>query len=177
MAQLGGLTKAFGKNCFKCGKKGHMAKDCTLAGGGNSNNDGGGGGGGGGGGKGKGDCNLCGKPGHMSCNCFSNPESSQFKGKKEEAAGASVEVLIPSIEEEFGVEFMLSSLDEELETAQGENEPEEQPSEAVSGTRRQPVDMSSDRATRYAEVQGAVLAYKIERLAEDYLPLCLTCKE
>jgi len=30
-----------------------------------------------------------------------------------------VEVLIPSIEEEFGVEFMLSSLDEELETAQG----------------------------------------------------------
>jgi len=171
LTQLGGFTKAFSRNCFKCGKKGHMAKDCTSAGGGNNNNAGGGGSGGGkgkGGGGFKGDCNFCGKPGHMSRNCFSNPESSQFKGKKEEAAGASVEVLIPSIEEELGVEFMLSSLDEELETVQGNNEPKEQPSVVGSGPIMQPGDRSSAGATRYAAVQGAVLAYEIERLAEDY---------
>ena len=79
-----------------------------------------------------------------------------------------MEVLIPSIEEELGVEFMLSSLDEELETVQGNNEPEEQPSVAGSGTKMQPGDRSSAGATRYAAVQGAVLAYEIERLAEDY---------
>ena len=47
-------------------------------------------------------------------NCFSNLELSQFKGKKEEAAGSSVEVLIPSVEVQFVVEFNLSNLDEEL---------------------------------------------------------------
>ena len=76
--------------------------------------------------------------------------------------------MIPSVEEQLGVEFMLSSLDEEFGTAQGESEPEEQPSEVVSGTRRQPVEISSTRATRYAGVQGVVLAYEIERLTEDY---------
>ena len=48
-----------------------------------------------------------------------------------------MDVLIPSIEEELGVEFMLSSLDEELETVQGNNEPEEQPSVTGSDTRMQ----------------------------------------
>ena len=72
---------------------------------------------------------------------------------------------------------MLSSLDEELETAQWDNEPEEQPSEAGSGAIMQPVDRSSARARRYAAVQGAVLAYESERLADDYPSLiCLTCK-
>ena len=55
---------------------------------------------------------------------------------------------------------MLSSLDEELETAQGNNEPEEQPSVAGSGTRMHLGDRSSAGATRYAAVQGAV--------SEDY---------
>ena len=63
---------------------------------------------------------------------------------------------------------MLSSLDEELKTTQGEIEPEEQPSETVGGTRRQPVENSSARATKYAEVQSAVLAYKIQNLMEEY---------
>ena len=27
LTQPGGFTKGFSKNCFKCGKKGHMAKD------------------------------------------------------------------------------------------------------------------------------------------------------
>jgi len=85
-----------------------MAKDCTQVGGNNNNNSRRGGSGF------KGDCNFCGKPGHMSRDCFSNPELSKFKGKKEEAAGASVELLIPSVEEQLGVEFTLSSLDEEL---------------------------------------------------------------
>ena len=80
-----------------------------------------------------------------------------------------MELLIPSVlEEQLGVEFMLSSLDEELETAQGNIEPEEQPSVAGSGTRMQPGDRSSAGATRYTAVQSAVLAYEIERLAEDY---------
>jgi len=63
---------------------------------------------------------------------------------------------------------MLSSLDEELETAQGNIEPEEQPSEAFSGTRREPVENGFTRATRYAEVQSTVLAYEIEKLTDDY---------
>ena len=90
-----------------------------------------------GGGGFKGDCNFCSKPGHMARNCFSNPESSKYKGGKKEAAGASAELLIPCVEEKAGVEFMLSSFEEELEAEQGESEPEEQPSEAVSSTRRQ----------------------------------------
>ena len=65
-------------------------------------------------------------------------------------------MILPSVEEHLGVEFMLSSLDEELETVQGESKPEEQPRDTVSSTRRQPVEMSSTRATRYAEVQGVV---------------------
>ena len=40
LTQPGGFTKGFSKNCFKCGKKGHMAKDCASAGGGNNNNGG-----------------------------------------------------------------------------------------------------------------------------------------
>ena len=47
-----------------------------------------------------------------------------------------MELLIPCMEEDVGVEFMLSSIEEEVEDAQGESEPEEQPSEVVSSTRR-----------------------------------------
>jgi len=100
-----------------------MAKDCTQAGGNNNNNGGGGGGGGkcrGGGGF-KVNCNFCGKPGHMSRDCFSSLELFKFKGAKKEAAGASVELLIPIVEERLGVKFMLSGLEEELETAQSES--------------------------------------------------------
>ena len=79
---------------------------------GNNNYDGGDRGGGGGKGRGgcgfKGNCNFCGKVGHMLSNFFSNPELSKFKGKKEEAAGASVELLIPSVEEQLGVECIVS---------------------------------------------------------------------
>ena len=64
----------------------------------------------------------------MARDCFSNPESPKFKGKKTETTAALVEVLIPNVEESHGVEFMLSSVEEE----RGEKEPKEQPSEAIS---------------------------------------------
>ena len=84
----------------------------------------------------KSNCNFYGKPGHIAHDCFSNLELSKFKGAEKEDEGASVDLLIPSVEEQLGVEFTLSSLEEELETAQGEMEPEKQPNVAVSGTRR-----------------------------------------
>ena len=84
------LTKGFSKNCFKCGKKGHMAKDCASAGGGNNNNGGGGGGSGGGsgGGKGKGgggfkgDCNFCGKAGTCHAIAFLTQNHLNSRGRK-----------------------------------------------------------------------------------------------
>ena len=98
-----------------------MAKVCRKSGNGNENKHGGGGDKGGGGGIFKGNCNHCGKTGHMAYNCFENPESSEYKGdsKKETAAG-SVEMLVPNIEIQQGVEFILSSVEQELENEQGE---------------------------------------------------------
>ena len=131
-----------------------MAKDCSQVGGNSSSNNNGSNGEGGDkdGGGFKSNCNFCGKPGHIAHDCFSNLELSKFKGAEKEAEGSSVDLLIPSVEEELGVKFMLSSLVEELETVQGESEHEEQPSVAVSGTRRQLVEYSSNRTARYAGI-------------------------
>jgi len=57
----------------------------------------------------------------MAHNCFSNLESSKYKGGKKEAAESSAKPLIPCVEEELGMKLMLSSLAEGFEAVQGES--------------------------------------------------------
>jgi len=115
-----------------------MAKDCSQAGGNTSNNNNGSNGEGGNkdGGGFKAITTSVANLVTWYVISFSNLELSNFKGAEKEAAGASVDLLIPSVEEQLGVKFILSSIVEEFETVHSESEPEEQPSMAVSGTRR-----------------------------------------
>ena len=86
----------------------------------------------------------------MACDCCTDPEPPKFKGKKTEATGASVEVLIPNVQVGCGFDFMLSSIEEE----RGEKEPEKQPSEAISVNEMQPGERSSAWATQLADVDS-----------------------
>ena len=76
-------------------------------------------------------------------------------------------MLVASIEEyNNGVEFLLSSIEQELEDTQGENVPEGidievNNDEGIRGAGMQAVERSSIQATRYVEVQAVVLAYQI----------------
>jgi len=173
LAQPGAFAKAFNKKCFKCNRKGHMAKDCTSSNNNNnnSNRNTNTNGGGGGGGRFKGNCNHCGKEGHMARDCFTNPESSKYKGgNNKEATAGSVEVLVASVEEnKLGVEFFLSSIEHEHQDEQGKNvtdgdENEVKNDEDIRSTEMQAaVERSSIRAARYAEVQAVVLAHQLRQ--------------
>ena len=183
LAQPGAFAKAFNKKCFKCNRKGHMAKDCTSSNNNNnnSNRNTNTNGGGGGGGRFKGNCNHCGKEGHMARDCFTNPESSKYKGgNNKEATAGSVEVLVASVEEnKLGVEFFLSSIEHEHQDEQGKNvtdgdESEVKNDEDIRSTEMQAaVERSSIRAARYAEVQAVVLAHQLRQqftLSDSQMP-------
>lgn len=91
----------FRGNCGKCGRYGHKRVDCKQK---KQNN----GGGSGGSGNGK-TCNHCGGKGHLEAACFKkHPEKApqwykNMVAKKKEAAGASIEMMIVSVEQDFPV--------------------------------------------------------------------------
>ena len=101
---LSNMPGAFAnRNCFKCGEKGHMARNCTKQG----PNDKGGSFGG--------TCYACNKRGHKADRCWEHEKNAHLrpdgwksvKGKEM----AAVEILIPNVDCLNGVEFLLGSID------------------------------------------------------------------
>ena len=117
----------------------------------------------------------------MARDCFKNPESAKYKGgNNKEATAGSVEVLVASVEQNnLGVEFFLSSIEQEHQDEQGKimpngDENEVKNDEDIRGTGMQAaVERSSIRAARYAEVQAVVLAHQMNQqfsLADLQMP-------
>ena len=107
----------------------------------------------------------------MARDCFTNPESSKYKGgNNKEATAGSVEVLVASVEEnKLGVDFFLSSIEHGHQDKQGKNVADGDANEVkndedIRGTEMQAaVERSSIRAARYAEVQAVVLAHQLRQ--------------